>query len=127
MSILIALALQSAVVAPAGADTVEQDIVVTASKLDRWKGKFSLRGEKFKCKTTQTSGDKAIDPIGCAAIVQCIEPHRAELRQSDDKALGVPAQIAIKQAIFDALGPCVRDTRKAMVADFVAKRRAAVQ
>lgn len=123
---MIALTLQS-VAAPAVADTIEQDIVVTANKLDRWRGRFSLRGEKFKCKTIQTSGDKAIDPLGCAAIVQCLEPQRVRLRQSDDKTLSTPAQIAIKKAIMDELGPCVAATRKAMIAEFVAKRRASVQ
>ncbi len=123
MSLLIALALQS-VAAPAVADTADQDIVVTATKLDRWRGKFSLRGENFKCKTIRTSGDKAIDPIGCAAIVQCLEPHRVRIRESDDKTLGKPAQLAIKKAIEEQLGPCVRDTRKTMVAAFVANRRA---
>lgn len=127
MSFLLALLLQTAAAQASVAEAGDQDIIVTASKLDRWKGKFSLRGERFKCQTTQTSGDKAIDPIGCAAIVECIEPHREQLRQSDDEALGVPARIAIKKAILDALGPCVRDTRKAMVAAFVARRRAAAQ
>jgi len=126
VSLLIALTLQS-VAAPALADTVEQDIVVTANKLDRWRGKFSLPGEKFKCKTITSSGDKAIDPLGCAAIVQCLEPLRARIRASDDTSLGTPAQLALKKAITDELGPCVGATRKTMVAEFVANRRAALR
>ena len=127
MSLLIALALQSSVAVPAVADTVEDEIVVTANKLDRWRGQFSLRGEKFKCKTTRSSGDKAIDPLGCAAIVQCLEPMRARIRASDDASQGADARLALKKAINEELGPCVGATRKAMVAEFVAKRRAAVR
>lgn len=127
MSILIAFALQSSVALPPVADLVEQDIVVTASKLDRWKGKFTLRGEKFTCKTTQSSGDRAVDPIGCAAILQCLEPHRERLRQSDDAALAAPARLAMKKEVLDELGPCVGKTRKVMIAEFVAKRRAATR
>ena len=127
MSLLIALALQSSVAPAAAFDTVDPDIVVTANKLDRWRGQFSLRGEKFKCKTTRSSGDKAIDPLGCAAIVQCLEPMRARIRASDDASQGADARLALKKAINEELGPCVGATRKAMVAEFVAKRRAAAR
>lgn len=127
MSLLIALIMQSQPVALPVAEAVEDEIVVTGHKLDRWRGQFSLRGEKFKCKTIRTSGDKAIDPIGCAAIVECLVPLRARITQSDDKSLGADRQRALKKGITDDLGPCVGATRRVMIAEFVAKRRAVVQ
>jgi len=127
VSVLIALIMQSQPVVLPAAETAEDEIVVTGNKLDRWRGQFSLRGEKFKCKTTRTSGDKAIDPIGCAAIVQCLVPLRERITQSDDKSLGADRQRALKKGITDELGPCVGATRKVMIAEFVAKRRAVVQ
>lgn len=127
MSVLIALIMQSQPVVLPVAETVEDEIVVTGNKLDRWRGKFSLRDEKFKCKTIRTSGNKAIDPIGCAAIVQCLVPLMARIMQSDDKNLGADRQRALKKGITDELGPCVGATRKVMIAEFVAKRRVVVQ
>lgn len=121
MSLLLALALQSAVVVPAVPD--DHEIVVTARKLDKWKGKFSLRGEKFKCKTVVSTGDKGVDAIGCNAIRQCLSPLQPRLTESDDKTLGKDRQRALKKAIFDDLGVCVKETRTMMVVDFVSQRK----
>lgn len=122
---MIALMLQS--LAPIADRAEEAEIIITAKRLDRWRGQFWLKREKFKCKTVRSSGDRAIDPIGCAAIAECLEPLKVRIGEGDDKGLGKERQIALKKAILDELGPCVGRVRKAMVADFVAKRRAVLR
>lgn len=122
MSIFVAIALQAAMAEPGF--SVDQEIVVTAKRLDKWQGKFLLRGEKFKCKTSRSTGDKGIDAIGCNAIRQCLVPLQPRLTESDDKALGDDRRRELKKAIFDDLGACVKETRKTMVAEFVSQRKA---
>lgn len=122
MSLLVALALQTAIAEPEFSE--DQEIVVTAKRLDKWQGKFSLRGVKFKCKTSKSTGDKGIDAIGCNAIRQCLVPLQLRLTESDDKALGDNRRRELKKAIFDDLGECVKETRQTMVAEFVSQRKA---
>jgi hypothetical protein len=122
MSLLLALALQAATAEPEFSDN--QEIVVTATRLGNWRGKFSLRGEKFKCKTIVSTDDKGIDAIGCNAIRQCLHPLKARLTESDNKTLGKDRQRELKKAIFDDLGICVKETRAKMVAEFVSQRKA---
>ncbi len=122
MSLLLALALQATTAEPEFSDN--QEIVVIAKRLDKWQGKFSLRGEKFKCKTSRSTGDKGIDAIGCNAIRQCLVPLQPRLTESDNKALGDDKRRNLKKAIFDDLGACVKETRNTMVAEFVSQRQA---
>jgi hypothetical protein len=122
VSLLVALALQAAIAEPEFSDN--QEIVVTAKRLDKWKGKFSLRGEKFKCKTKTSTGDKSIDAIGCNAIRQCLRPLQPRLTESDDKTLDDDRRRELKTAIFNDLGACVKETRNTMVAEFVSQRKA---
>jgi hypothetical protein len=122
MSLLLALALQATTAEPEFSDNPE--IVVIAKRLDKWQGKFSLRGEKFKCKTSRSTGDKGIDAIGCNAIRQCLVPLQPRLTESDNKALGDDKRRNLKKAIFDDLGACVKETRNTMVAEFVSQRQA---
>jgi hypothetical protein len=103
----------------------DKEIIVVGEKLDRWRGEFSLRGDKFKCKTKRSSGDEQIDPLGCQAIRLCIVPLQSRLTESDNKALGVARQKELKKEIFDDLGVCVKETRAKLVADFVAQRKPA--
>jgi hypothetical protein len=122
MSLLLALALQATTAEPEFSDN--QEIVVIAKRLDKWQGKFSLRGEKFKCKTSRSTGDKGIDVIGCNAIRQCLVPLQPRLTESDNKAIGDDKRRNLKKAIFDDLGACVKETRNTMVAEFVSQKQA---
>jgi hypothetical protein len=103
----------------------DKEIVVVGQKLDRWQGEFSLRGEKLKCKTKRSSGDKQIDLLGCEAIKLCIMPLQSRLTESDNKALGVARQKELKKEIFDDFTVCGKETRARLVADFVAQRKRA--
>jgi hypothetical protein len=124
VTILLALAFFGQA-EPASETVDNNEIVVVGKKLDRWRGEFSLRGEKFKCKTKRSSGDKQIDPLGCQAIKLCIVPLQSRLTESDNKALGTARQKELKKEIFDDLGACVKETRAKLVADLVAQKKRA--
>lgn len=102
----------------------EAEIVVIASKLKGWRGKFSVNGDKVTCKTVTSTGDKEIDAVGCAALTQCLVPLKPRLQESDDKALGKDRQRELKEAISQDLRDCVRDTRGDLIAELSATRKA---
>ena len=121
--LILLLAAQTALLEPAPEPAVDQDIIVVARKLERWKGRFSQRGNVTKCKTTVSSGDKEIDAVGCDALRLCLSPMMPRIQASDDKSLGKERQIALKKVIGDELVACAKATRADMVAELVLKRR----
>jgi hypothetical protein len=99
------------------------DIVVIARKLDNWTGKFSIKGDKVKCATKNSTGDKEIDAIGCAAMVQCLPAFQPRITASDNAALDKSVRLAMKAEIKSELTTCVKATRADLVSA-LAQRRA---
>ena len=123
---IISALLFAAQATPVAVETAaeEADIIVIASKLKDWRGKFSVKGEKVSCKTVTSTRDKEIDAVGCAALTQCLTPLKPRLQESDDKALGKNRQRELKEAISQDLRDCVRDTRGDLIAELSATRKA---
>ncbi|NCP14384.1 MAG: hypothetical protein GW858_09515 [Sphingomonadales bacterium] len=124
MSLIVAtFALAAA--APAAQPRVDNEIVVMGSKLRDWRGNMKLRKGAVSCKTKRSTGDKAIDAIGCDAMVQCftpIVPRFAALEKSK-----LPKDEMNRQAdalLNDAgIGDCLAARREAGIAALVAARR----
>lgn len=58
----------------------ENEIVVLAHKLQAWRGKLGAgRDGAMSCKTTKSTGDRAVDAIGCQALQTCLGPLQHEL------------------------------------------------
>jgi hypothetical protein len=124
MGLLVA-SLVLAAAQPVAEPPVENEITVIGNRLRDWRGKWKVRKGVPKCKTTRSTGDKAIDAIGCNAMTVCMAPiipqweaiHDAKLSRSELKsqinALMVSANV----------GVCVRDTRKAGIDALIAERR----
>jgi hypothetical protein len=119
MSLLAAFFLLQA--APQSAAQAEQpapegDILVIARKLKDWRGEWHLKKGRVTCKTKRSTGDTAIDAVGCAALVTCITPRAAELQ-----ALGDSMQDrAVKQQqitnMMRTLTPCIDASREQGIA-----------
>lgn len=110
-------------VAPTGLALPDQEIVVIAEKLRRWRGQARLKGGVFKCRSVVSTGDVAIDAIGCKAMEVCsleIRPQMAEI---------VAMPIARKEkkrlsngVISTRMGPCVKQRRADGIAELAAQR-----
>ncbi len=72
---LLALLVAATPLAPVSpTPEVAQEIVVMAKKLKDWKGGVSKVGGKMICRTSKSSGDKALDAIRCGAMLSCMKP-----------------------------------------------------
>ena len=75
MSLLALLIAASAPLAPASpTPEVAREITVIGKKLKTWKGGVSKVGGRMICKTSKSSGDKALDAIRCGAMLTCMKP-----------------------------------------------------
>ena len=123
---ILALVLAAAPVATtAPAPEVEQEIVVLGEKLKYWRGNWKSRKGKFSCKTTKSTGDKAIDKIGCDALQHCAAPRVGEIEAiyaaKHDKATREKLLAPINKAV----GECLVETRNDGIAELAGMRAAA--
>jgi hypothetical protein len=124
MGLLIAsLALVAA--QPAAEQPFENEIEVIGNKLRDWRGSAKLRKGVATCKTKRSTGDKAIDAIGCDAMVQCfqaIAPEWAAINSAKLDRTETEKQFNALITSAD-VGGCVFEKRKAGIDALVAARR----
>ena len=121
--LIAALALAAA--QPAPEQPVGDEIVVIGRKLESWRGSWRLRDGAVTCKTRRSTGDKAIDALGCDAMVACIgplAPRFAEIEASkvDKTEMQRQADALLKDA---KIGDCLTARREAGIAALAAARR----
>lgn len=121
---IAALALLAAVEAalPPAAEPAEAPIVVIGRKLDNWRGRMERRRGNYVCRTLKSSGDKAIDAIGCQATLTCFAPMHPEVEALVALKLPKDEQKRRLQALIDGRVPCVKTTRGDLIAELAEKR-----
>ncbi|WP_066482396.1 MULTISPECIES: hypothetical protein [unclassified Sphingomonas] len=120
--LLLAIALVAAPLQETQAEEAD-DIVVIGKRLGLWRGSFRIVKDKVRCKTRQSTGDRAIDAIGCDALVQCAGMLAPRLAATDTPALEPSVQATMKADVQRELGECVFEKRRDGIAD-LARRRA---
>jgi hypothetical protein len=124
MSLLIA-ALAIGAAPPVAEAPVDHEIEVVAKRLDKWRGTWRVKDGDVTCTTKRSTGDIAIDAVGCDAMMQCMAP--IALRY--DAIQNGNASRAETQRQVDALlqgekvGDCLADRRDAGIAALVDARR----
>ncbi len=119
MSLLLALAMQ---VGTEPNISPGDEIVVIGQKQKFWRGYLKYKKDIPSCKTTRTTGDKAIDQIGCDAMIACFPEHRS--------ALATLAEQHKKQSNFDVaakpiyaeMGECLVSKRDRGISELADKR-----
>jgi ferredoxin len=102
-------------------ESLEEEIVVVGRKLVDWRGQATFMNKRPRCKTIKSTGDAAIDRIGCDAMTYCIVNTR--------DAFAIRDKGKDKAAASDSpewrrvMGECVRDQRQVRLRAHVAKRR----
>lgn len=108
-------------------EAVEQEIVVIASKLKDWRASLVEHRGELRCYTQRSTGDAAIDRIGCTAMIRCHKRFEVEFTQLKDHRLPSNARNKMRKALLrDRFAPCVFEARDEMVVE-LADRRAAAQ
>ena len=122
VGVALMLSAQAAPALPPDDAAAEAEIVVIAQRLETWRGKFAIKMGVVTCNTTRSSGDRAIDDIGCRALTTCIKPIATRL----DAAAGAKAPKALRRAQMDALVqaqiPCFEQTRRDGIAALADER-----
>jgi hypothetical protein len=113
MALALLLATQDA--APVE-DARANEITVIGRKLREWRGHADFRKGKASCRTRKSSGDAAIDRIGCESTVQCFTAMQPRFDASQDKALAVDERKHRLETLNQELGQCFADKREAMIA-----------
>ena len=123
MSMSLALAAMVAPAAPPAADA--QPIVVIGKRLEAWRGRLTKARGTYRCKTLRSTGDKAIDAIGCTALATCIAPVQPAM----DAIIAAKQPRADRQrrlqATLEAQMPCLTSTRDDLVRKLADARAAA--
>lgn len=88
------------------------DTTVLEQKLGKWKGRWGFDNGKFVCQTTQSSGDSAVDSVGCSALIACLGPEGQRLNAIAQGAGDDRTRADEIQAIARKSAPCVADKRK---------------
>ncbi|GAA0757543.1 hypothetical protein FHS52_000467 [Erythromicrobium ramosum] len=124
MTLALAALLQSAA-EPVKEPEVDNEILVIGRKLQDWRGTWRLNDGTVSCKTRRSTGDKAIDAIGCDAMVQCIAPIAPDFAAIEDAKLPkTEAQQRANLLLESAkIGDCIFAKREAGIAALAAERR----
>lgn len=125
MMMLALAALVQPAAEPAEEPAADNEILVIGRKLEDWRGTWRLNDGAVSCKTRRSTGDKAIDAIGCDAMVHCITPLTPQFAAIE--AANLPRAEAQRQAdaMLNAskIGDCVSARREAGIAALAAARR----
>lgn len=124
MMSLLVLALAAAP-PPVAAAPVDQEIEVIGDRLREWRGRWRLRGGAVTCKTTRSTRDRAIDAIGCDALVQCIAPITPQWAALEEAKLPRAELQTRANALLEEakIGDCVFEKREAGIAALAAARK----
>ncbi len=113
MALALLLTAQDATLAQ---DARADEITVIGRKLKDWRGHADFKKGRASCRTRKSTGDAAIDRIGCESTVQCFTAMQPRFDASQDKALAADERKRRLDALNQELGQCFADKREAMIA-----------
>ena len=120
MLILAFAALAAVTQAPSPSS--DQEILVIGRRLQTWSGKYSIKGSKISCRTKRSTGDRAIDAIGCSAFETCAGELAPRIAASDVPDLAREPRIMMKAAIKRDLSACVATKRTELIGNLSKQR-----
>ncbi|MFN4096391.1 MAG: hypothetical protein ACK4GG_06465 [Sphingomonas sp.] len=119
--ILLALALQAAT-PPPPADPVAEEVVVIGEKMKTWRATMRLSKKGAECKVKVSTGDPAIDRIGCTSMEQCWPDFLPRYEATRAKGVTAADRKTRTAALNKELGTCVMARRDAAIADLADAR-----
>ena len=119
--ILLALTLQVAS-PPPPADPVAEEVVVIGEKMKTWRATMRLSKKGAECKVKVSTGDAAIDRIGCTAMEQCWPEFLPRFEATRAKDVTDADRKTRTAALNKELGTCVMARRDAAIAELADAR-----
>jgi hypothetical protein len=96
------------------------DIVVTAERLKAFKASVTERG----CKVRTSTGDAALDRIGCEAMQTCFPQYQSRYQATSDRRLKSSTKKVMRAALNGELTTCVEGEHRRGIAALAAERKA---
>jgi hypothetical protein len=123
IEIAFLLLMRTAPDLPAATATDDSEIVVMARKSNRWRGSWTTVNGATTCRTEVSSGDVAIDAIGCTNLLVCGPPNGQEMAdlvraaqaagrirtREDGRRAALPAIKKIERCMDTRWRPALRD------------------
>ena len=100
------------------------EVVVIASKLDRFRAQMAFGKSGPQCRIKTSTGDAEIDRIGCKAIEVCWPSYDSRMAATGDRAIKPATRRIMQSALNDDLRGCFAGQTKAGIAELAAKRAA---
>lgn len=120
---LMAMALATATISQAATPAVgEDEIVVMGQRLNRWTGKYQIRGARRKCSTKTSSGDPEIDRVGCVAFLECADKYQELTNAGDAKGIDSATRSTLKQQLISSMKTCIADRRIVLLRELSSRR-----
>lgn len=119
--LVFALALQTAA-APPPDNQVAEEIVVIGEKMKAWRAAIRFRKTGTECTVKVSTGEAAIDRIGCAAMEQCWPDFHARFEATRAKGVTASDRKTRMTALNQELGTCVMARREAAIAELADAR-----
>jgi len=124
VSLLAPLLLAAAPAVASPPPEVASEIVVIGRKLEtRWKGHLAKTDGQLVCKTKRSTGDTAIDAIGCGAMLHCmlaIEDQMDAL--AADRTISRRERRRQMNGLARSTEPCLHEYRDTGIARLAAAR-----
>ncbi len=119
--ILLAIALQTAT-APPPETQVAEEIVVIGEKMKTWRATMRLSKKGAECTVKVSTGDAAIDRIGCTAMEQCWPDFLPRFEATRAKDVTAADRKTRTAALNKELGTCVMAKRETAIAELADAR-----
>jgi hypothetical protein len=97
----------------------EEDVTIIGKRLASWVGKVSTTFGITTCRTTRSTGDAAIDAVGCTALKRRWSEYRPQIAAARRNA-GTAGEVSPAER---ALGQCLKSTRDELVDQLATQRR----
>jgi hypothetical protein len=120
LAALSLLAVQAASPAPPS-----NEVLVTARRLQDWRGKASANAKGSRCRTVASSGDKDLDQIACDSMRWCMGTLQGQAAALSERNVAASVLEQRQAALNQALAGCTTDQHERRVADLLDRRAAA--
>ena len=122
---LLAALLMAAAPAAAPVPAEAEEIVVIGERLKEWRGTWGSKKGVLACRTTRSTGDAAIDAVGCQALVSCASPMVPRFTAIAAAKLSKAERQRRMDAASQAMLPCLKEARESGIAALAAQRAGA--
>jgi len=101
-----------------------EEIVVTARRMQVWRGRAAANERGIRCETTQSTGDADLDLIACDSLRYCMAQLTDQAAAANAKGLRRAERNARLRGLNARLAACGEEQRNLRLTDLIERRAA---